>query len=136
MKIDRLTRVNELLRREIGNVLYRLIDRSQFDLAALTVTHVITSSDLRSARVLISIRGHEHERKAMLNRIQHLHGEIQQEIAKAVILKYTPKLVFALDSSIEAGDKVLDILSKLPSTPGEPPVTPHDEEDPQSTDTP
>lgn len=116
MKIDRLTRINELLRREIGSILYRLLDRSQFDLAALTVTHVIISSDLRSARVLISIRGHEHERRAMLTRIQHLHGEIQAEIAKVVILKYTPKLHFALDSSIEIGDKVLDILSKLPTS--------------------
>lgn len=114
MKTDRLTRVNELLRREIGGILYRLLDRSRFDLAALTVTHVITSSDLRTARVLISIRGHEQERKAMLQKIQHLHGEIQEAIAKDVILKYTPKLVFALDSSIEAGDKVLDILAHLP----------------------
>lgn len=115
MKTDRLTRINELLRREIGVILYRLLDRSQFDLAALTVTHVIINSDLRSARVLISIRGHEHERRAMLARVQHLHGEIQAEIAKVVILKYTPKLQFALDSSIEIGDKVLDILSKLPA---------------------
>ncbi|MEI6514537.1 MAG: 30S ribosome-binding factor RbfA [bacterium] len=115
MKTDRLTRINELLRREIGVILYRLLDRSQFDLAALTVTHVIINSDLRSARVLISIRGHEHERRAMLARVQHLHGEIQAEIAKVVILKYTPKLQFALDSSIEIGDKVLDILSKLPT---------------------
>jgi ribosome-binding factor A len=114
MKTDRLTRVNELLRREIGGVLYRLLDRTQFDLAALTVTHVITNSDLRSARVLISIRGHEHERRAMLHRIQHLHGEIQEEIAKAVVLKYTPVLHFSLDSSIEIGDRVLDILSKIP----------------------
>ncbi len=114
MKTDRLTRVNELLRREIGVILYRLLDRSLFDLAALTVTHVITSSDLRSARVLISIRGHEHERRSMLGRIQHLHGEIQEEIAKVVVLKYTPKLHFSLDSSIEAGDKVLDLLAKLP----------------------
>lgn len=118
MKTDRLTRVNELLRREIGVVLYRLLDRSQFDLAALTVTHVITGSDLRTARVLISIRGHEQDRQSMLHRIQHLHGEIQQEIAKTVILKYTPKLTFALDTSIENGDRVLDILSKLPATPG------------------
>ncbi len=115
MKTDRLTRINELLRREIGLILYRLLDRSQFDLAALTVTHVIINSDLRSARVLVSIRGHEHERRAMLARIQHLHGEIQAEIAKVVILKYTPKLQFTLDSSIEIGDKVLDILSKLPT---------------------
>lgn len=118
MKTDRLTRVNELLRREIGVVLYRMLDRSQFDLAALTVTHVITGSDLRTARVLISIRGHEQDRQSMLHRIQHLHGEIQQEIAKTVILKYTPKLTFALDTSIENGDRVLDILSKLPATPG------------------
>jgi len=136
MKTDRLTRVNELLRREIGVVLYRLLDRSQFDLAALTVTHVITSSDLRSARVLISIRGHEHERRAILYSIQHLHGEIQAEIARTVVLKYTPKLHFSLDSSIEVGDKVLDILSKLPppvegtsgTEPAEPQVT--DETDP------
>lgn len=120
MKTDRLTRVNELLRREIGLVLYRLLDRSQFDLAALTVTHVITGSDLRSARVLVSIRGHEQERQSMLHRIQHLHGEIQQEIAKTVVLKYTPKLTFALDTSIETGDRVLDILSKLPATAADP----------------
>jgi ribosome-binding factor A len=120
MKTDRLTRVNELLRREIGVVLYRLLDRTQFDLAALTVTHVIANSDLRSARVLVSIRGHEHERRAMLNRIQHLHGEIQEEIAKAVVLKYTPVLHFSLDSSIEIGDRVLDILSKIPIPPDDP----------------
>lgn len=117
MKTDRLTRINELLRREIGLSLYRLLDPSQFDLAAVTVTHVIIGSDLRTARVLISIRGHEQERRAMLHRIQHLHGDIQEAIAKAVILKYTPKLTFALDSSIEIGDRVLDILSKLPAGP-------------------
>ena len=119
MKIDRLTRINELLRREISLSLYRLLDPAQFDLAAVTVTHVIIGSDLRTARVLISIRGHEHERRAMLHRIQHLHGDIQEAIAKTVILKYTPKLTFALDTSIEVGDRVLDILSKLPTGPND-----------------
>ncbi|MEI6564646.1 MAG: 30S ribosome-binding factor RbfA [bacterium] len=116
MKTDRLTRVNELLRREISAVLYRLIDRSEFDMAALTVTHVIVSPDLRCARVLISIRGHENERRKMLRRIQAIHADIQEEIAKVVVLKYTPKLTFVLDASIEFGDRVLDILSKLPAT--------------------
>lgn len=113
MKIDRLTRVNELLRREIGEVLYRLLDPSTFDLSALTVTHVITSSDLRSARVLVSIRGHEHERTRMLSRLQGLHAAIQEDIAEKVTLKYTPRLHFAMDDSIEKGDQVLSILSKL-----------------------
>lgn len=133
MKTDRLIRINELLRREIGGILYRLIDRSQFDLAALTVTHVITNSDLRSARILVSIRGHENERRKMMSQIQRLHGEIQEEIAKVVILKYTPKLTFTLDSSIEVGDRVLDILSKLP-TPSETSETPEPTPTPDKTD--
>jgi ribosome-binding factor A len=114
MKVDRLTRVNELLRREIGAVLYRVLDRTEFDLASVTVTHVLTSSDLRTARVLISIRGHEEDRARMLQRIQALHGQIQHEIADVIVLKYTPKLTFALDTSIETGDRVLDILAHLP----------------------
>lgn len=114
MKTDRLIRINELLRREISVVLYRLIDPTEFDMAALTVTHVIVSPDLRDARVLVSIRGHEHERHKLLRQVQHLHSDIQTEVAKAVILKYTPRLTFVLDSSIEQGDRVLDILSKIP----------------------
>lgn len=113
MKTDRLIRINELLRREISVVLYRLIDPAEFDMAALTVTHVIVSPDLRDARVLVSIRGHEHERHKLLRQIQHLHSDIQTEVAKAVILKYTPRLTFVLDTSIEQGDRVLDILSKI-----------------------
>jgi ribosome-binding factor A len=119
MKIDRLTRVNELLRREIGEGLYRMIDRSTFDIAAITVTHVITSNDLRTARVLVSIRGHEEDRERMLERLQHLHGALQHEIAQHVILKYTPKLQFVLDESIEGGDRILSLLSKLPTAPDE-----------------
>jgi len=113
MKADRLARVNELLRREIGGVLYRILDRSTFDLSAVTVTHVMTSSDLRTARVLVSIRGHERDRSPMLRRLQQLHGEIQAEVAAKVVLKYTPRLQFALDHSIEDGDRVLTLLSRI-----------------------
>ena len=113
MKTDRLIRINELLRREISMVLYRLIDPTEFDISAITLTHVIVSPDLHDARVLVSIRGHENERRKILRQLQHLHAEIQTEVAKAVILKYTPRLTLVLDTSIEKGDHVLDILSKI-----------------------
>lgn len=115
MKTDRLIRINELLRREISLVLYRLVDQTEFDMSAMTVTHVIVSPDLHDARVLVSIRGHEHERRKILRQLQHLHAEVQTEVAKAVILKYTPRLTFVLDTSIEQGDRVLDILAKIPA---------------------
>lgn len=127
MKTDRITRVNELLRREIGEVLYRLLDPSTFDLSAITVTHVITSSDLRSARVLVSIRGHEDERDHMLSRLQSLHAAIQQDIAEKISLKYTPRLHFAMDHSIEKGDRVLSLLAELGGKDSSPDASPTDD---------
>ena len=117
MKTDRLTRINELLRREIGESLFRIMDANSFDLSAVTVTHVITSSDLRKARVLVSIRNHEDRRKQMLAQLQRHSPAIQHEIAEKIILKYTPRLTFALDSSIEQGDHILDVLSHLDASP-------------------
>lgn len=134
MKTDRLIRINELLRREISMVIYRLIDQTTFDMSSMTVTHVIVSPDLHDARVLVSIRGHEPERRKMLRQLQQLHAEIQSEVAKAVILKYTPRLTFVMDTSIELGDRVLDILSKIP-TPAESEETPDPSSSPDNTDT-
>ena len=61
MKADRITRVNELIRRELGVQLYRIINRPNFDAAAVTFTHVLTSVDLRNCRVLVSIRAPQAE---------------------------------------------------------------------------
>jgi ribosome-binding factor A len=113
MNDQRITRVNELLRREIGSSLYRVINETDCDLSAVTVTHVITSRDLRTARVLLSIRGDQDQQKRMLSRIVRHRIDIQEVIHKNVILKYTPRLTFSLDSSLEAGDRVLGILRGL-----------------------
>ena len=114
MRVDRLTRINEELRREIAQFLFRLMaNDAGFDLGAVTVTHVVISSDLRTARVLVSIRDHQDRREAMLRRLQACHGEIQADIAKKVVLKYTPRLTFQLDHSLEEGDRVLGLLATI-----------------------
>jgi ribosome-binding factor A len=87
------------------------------------VTHVITSSDLRSARVLVSIRGHEAERSRMLGQLRHHHAEFQRRLAENVILKYTPVLHFELDGSLESGDRVLNLLSELEPPPAAAPAS-------------
>ena len=115
MAVPRLTRVNELLKREIAGALFRVMVGDDFDLAAVTVTHVFTSSDLHTARVLVSIRGHEAERARLLRQLHGHRGEIQHLISKAVILKYTPQLSFELDPSLEEGDHVLRLIENMES---------------------
>ena len=118
MKTDRLTRVNESIRREIGQILFRVMNERGFDLSAVSVTRVITSSDLKAARVLVSIRDHEAERPRMLDLLRKHRGDIQEALSKKLIMKYTPRLSFALDTSIEEGDRVLALLSSMePASP-------------------
>jgi len=115
MTTDRIARVNELLRREIGALLFRLVNETGFDIAAVTVTQVITSPNLRTARVRISIRDHQAERSKMLNTIRTHRQEFQREINRNLVLKYTPRLFFELDTSLEKGNHILDVLYKLES---------------------
>lgn len=113
MSVDRLTRVNELLKREIGAALFQLVTEDEFDLSAVTVTHVETSSNLRNARVKVSIRDHQEQRQKMMAILRRHRGAIQERIGKNVILKYTPRLSFVLDTSIEKGDAILTLLHKM-----------------------
>jgi ribosome-binding factor A len=113
MSIDRLERVNALLRREIGEALYKVFAGDTFDLAAVTVTQVTTARNLRNATVSVSIFGHEDERYAMIRQLAGKARELQVLINRDLTLKYTPRLRFQLDESVEKGDHILDVLDKL-----------------------
>ena len=113
MSSARIIRVNELLKREIASDILRLFTGDRFDTGAITVTRVETAPDLREAKVHISIFDHEEERVGMIRFLNRHRKEIQARMSKHVILKYTPRLHFKLDTSIEGGDRVLGILSQL-----------------------
>jgi ribosome-binding factor A len=113
MSTDRLTRVNALLKREIGSCLFRIMHEPRFDLAAVSITRVAISKDLREARVYVSIRDHQAERDRMLACLRQHRAEIQEHINATVVLKYTPRLTFELDTSVEEGDRVLHLLAEL-----------------------
>jgi len=113
MGIPRLVRVNELLKREIAEDLYRNFAGSDFDAAALTVTRVECAADLRDANVFVSIFGHEDERDRMINYLNRHRQEIIRLMIKRVKLKYTPRLHFILDESIEGGDHILSLLAEM-----------------------
>ena len=126
MPHHRITRVNELIRREIGEALFRLVNERNFDMAAVTVTRVSTSANLRHAHVYVSIREHDEDRDAMLALLRSHRRELQERIARNMSMKYTPRLSFHLDESIERGDHVLKLLSEIEDAPettehGQPP---------------
>ena len=127
MKADRITRVNELIRRELGVQLYRVVNRPDFDSAAVTFTHALTTVDLRGCRVLVSIRGEPDRQEHMLAILKRHRVDFQAAIHQNIVLRYTPQIHFVLDHSVEQGDHVLEILNRM-ETAGE--IAPDAAEDP------
>jgi len=113
MGTPRLVRVNELLKREIAEDVHRNFSGSNFDTAAVTITRVECASDLRDANVYVSIFGHEEERGRMIAYLNRHRQEVIRLMIKRVKLKYTPRLHFVLDESIEGGDRILSMLADM-----------------------
>lgn len=113
MGTPRLVRVNELLKREIAEDIHRNFSLSDFDTAAVTVTRVECAPDLRDANVYISIFGHEEERDRMISYLNRHRQEVIRLMIKRVKLKYTPRLHFILDESLEGGDRILSMLAEM-----------------------
>ncbi len=106
----RLQRVNELIKRELGELIQR---ECQFPSQLVTVQEVDITPDLKHAHVYISIIGADEDRHASMNVLHTARVQLQAGLAKRVVLKFTPHLHFKLDEAAERGDRVLNILSEL-----------------------
>jgi ribosome-binding factor A len=87
----------------------------------VTVTGVKTSSDLRHARVYVSVLGDEEARDASLVGLRSAHGFLQGLLASELKLKHTPALTFFYDESVDRGMRISQLLDHPagPDKPGE-----------------
>ena len=86
----------------------------------VTVTYVEVSSDLRHAKVHVSIMGNETQQELGLRGLQSAAGYLQSRIADRVELRFTPKLAFVLDQGVKRSIEVAKILRRV-LPPEEPP---------------
>lgn len=106
----RLARVNEVLKRELGELLVR---HCRFQSQLVTVQEVDVTPDLKHAHVFISIIGPTADQHHDMAQLHGLRIDLQRELAKRVVLKFTPLLHFKLDDVAERGDRVLQLLSEI-----------------------
>ena len=112
--VDRLVRVNELLKRVLADLLETL-GYNEEQGKIISITRVDCASNLKTASVYVSILGakNEEEEVRVIRRLIERKSEIQSLMSKEVILKYTPVLHFVLDHSVADGDRVLDLLRHM-----------------------
>ena len=79
----------------------------------VTVTHVDLSKDYAYADVHVSVLGDDNDKKITLQGLQSARGFIQYKVGKALRIRTIPEIRFHLDTSIEKGVDMVNLLEKL-----------------------
>ena len=111
MPSNRIGRINEEIQRELSELLRNVKD-PRVRKTMLSVTRVDTTSDLRYAKVFISVYDKE-QSKEVFKGLKAAGGYLRHELAERLSLRYTPELVWTEDHSITYGARILDILATL-----------------------
>lgn len=107
----RMERVQELMKQELSKII--LQDLKDPRIGFVTVTAVDVSSDLRNARVYVSLMGSEQQIADSWRGLQSSRGFLRREIGHRVRLRYTPELTLELDKSVDYGVHIQELLQQI-----------------------
>ena len=112
----RIQRVNELIKRELSHLLLKEID---WDLGGrfpedilVTVTRVITSDNLKEAKVYISVMPEE-ESGRILQILKKKVYYLQQKINKRLKMRPVPRINFREEKETGEAGRIEELLEKI-----------------------
>jgi ribosome-binding factor A len=107
---ERIRRVNEAVKEVLSEAVGELKDPR---VGFVTVTGVETSTDLRHARVFVSVLGSHRDRERTLAALDSAHGVLQARVNRELRLKRTPRLAFEYDPAVEHGVRMTRLIDEV-----------------------
>jgi ribosome-binding factor A len=103
-------RLGEQIREEVSQII--LGELSDPRIGFVTVTDVEVSSDLRNARIYVSILGSDDEVARSLGALRAASGFIRWHLGRALNLRHLPDLHFAHDKTARTATRIEEILKE------------------------
>ncbi len=113
MNNRRVSRVNELIRGELSEIIQRSLKDPGVSQGMLSITEVMIASDFSYATVYVSHLGSDEERKESLAGLDRATHWLERELYRRLSIKRTPRLVFRHDDSIERGIRISETLQSF-----------------------
>lgn len=110
MSNRRIQRVCELVKQEVSQQIHQL---GLTGCGFVTVTAAEISPDLKEGRIYVSVIGSAEQKQRALDALERQHGRIQHQLARRVVLKYTPRLKFLLDETESRAQHIEHLLDEL-----------------------
>jgi ribosome-binding factor A len=110
MTADRMRRVDEAMREVLSGAITSELKDPR--VGFVTLTAVQTTTDLRQARVYVSVLGADAVRRRSLDGLRSAHGYLQRRVAAELRLKHTPTLEFVYDDTTDRGQRIQELLDR------------------------
>ena len=116
LEYKRSDRIAETIREEISSILLQEINdpRIQF----VSVMRVEVSADLQHAKIFVSIIGSEEKKQEAFEGLKSARGFIQRKLGKRIRLRYTPEISFKMDTSVDEGMHIYELLQEIKNEGG------------------
>ena len=111
----RARRLGEQIQRELTELLRREVKDER--IGNVTITAVDVTGDLRSARVHYLVFGKEGPDAKVQAGLTSAAGFLRNALSKSLMIRHTPTLSFALDTSIAHGVRLTQLIDSV-SKPG------------------
>lgn len=111
MSERRQQRVAEEIQRRVSQFIRE--DLKDPRIGFLTITGVDVNSDLTHATIYVSVLGEEAEKKKTMNTLRRAKGVIKRDVGDWLRIRNTPEIVFRLDTGLERGAHVLQLMEHL-----------------------
>jgi ribosome-binding factor A len=82
-------------------------------LGFLTIIGVNVNRDLTRATIYVSVLGNEAEQQQTMQALRRARGVIKRDIGDWLRIRTTPDIIFKLDTSVERGTRILQLIEGL-----------------------
>jgi ribosome-binding factor A len=107
----RARRLGEQIQRELTDLLRR--DAKDERIGNVTITAVSVTGDLRTARVYYLVFGKEGPDPKVQRGLTSAAGFLRNALSRSLMIRYTPTLSFELDTSIEHGVRLTQLIDSV-----------------------
>ena len=107
---DRIDRISEEVRHNIDRIIREELHDPRIG-GTYSIVRAEVTRDLRYCEVRVSIL-EEDKRKDMMTALTRAAGFIRRELGHSMDLRYTPELIFKLDTNIEYAAHINQILKQ------------------------
>jgi ribosome-binding factor A len=107
----RAKRMGEQIQRELTELLRRDVKDERIGNVTITAVHV--TGDLRTAKVYYLVFGKDGPDPKVQQGLTSAAGFLRNALSKSLMIRYTPTLTFELDTSIEHGVRLTQLIDSL-----------------------